>query len=93
MTFKVDWIDFQREPKCDPDPRYPLGKDVDAAHRHDRTCWVELPYPAPRCGLYVVRCDQCSVSVGVTTAGRLDDPRSIKVPCKRPSARSDDASP
>ena len=81
--FKVDWIDFHREPKCKPDPRYPNGKDVACGTNGRAACFCELPYPAPSCGLYVVRCDECGVSIGVTTAGRPDDPRSVRVPCKR----------
>jgi hypothetical protein len=81
--FKVDWIDFKREPQCAPDPRFPNGKDVSCGGGSSLTCFCELPYPAPRCGMYIVRCDECGISLGVTTAGRPDDPRSVRVPCKR----------
>jgi hypothetical protein len=81
MTFTVDWIDRGREPKCAPDPLFPNGKDVDASVGAKRACLVELPYPAKRCGLYVVKCSECGLSVGITTAGRPDDPKSVKVAC------------
>lgn len=40
-----------------------------------------LPYPARRCGQYVVKCDVCDQIIVVTTAGRPDDPRSLKMAC------------
>lgn len=73
-----------REPQCAPDPRYPTGKDLDASRGEPDTCTTALPYPAKRCGIYVIRCVACSFSVGVTTAGRPDDPRSVKIPCLKP---------
>lgn len=78
----VEWIDREREPQCPPNPMYPAGMDVDVSEGAARTCSTDLPYPAPRCGLYVVRCQICGYSVGVTTAGRPDDPRSLKIACK-----------
>lgn len=77
----VEWIDGEREPQCAPDPRYPTGKDLDASRGEQDTCTTALPYPAKRCGIYVIRCAACGFSVGVTTAGRPDDPRSVKIPC------------
>lgn len=82
MTFTVDWIDKGREPRCQPNPLYPSGKDLDISHGAARVCVVDLPYPAQRCGLYVVKCSECGLSVGITTAGRPDDPRSVKLPCR-----------
>lgn len=46
------------------------------------SCRVALPYPAKRCGAYVVTCRICGTRTGVTTAGRADDPRSLTVSCK-----------
>jgi C4-type Zn-finger protein len=42
----------------------------------------ELPYPAKRCGLFLVICDKCGYSAAITTAGRPDDPRKVTLPCK-----------
>ena len=81
-TLDVQWIDHEREPQCAPNPDFPLGKDIDLSLGASATCEVLLPYPAWRCGLYVVQCAICGWSVGVTTAGRPDDPRSIKLSCK-----------
>ena len=84
MTITVEWKDSGREPQCAPDPAYPNGKPIrltDQARMGIKTCEVALPYPAKRCGLYCVKCDQCGLSVGVTTAGRPDDPVSVELAC------------
>lgn len=76
----VKWFDDHREPKSPPDPRYPNGIDLDIS-RGAKSCSTALPYPAKRCGLYVITCDICGQRTIVTTAGRRDDPKSIKVAC------------
>lgn len=43
---------------------------------------IDLPYPAERCGVYLVTCDKCGYSAAITTAGRVDDPRSVTIPCR-----------
>jgi hypothetical protein len=82
--FDIEWVDREREPQCAPNPAYPKGKDCDASQGAEATCTADLPYPAPRCGVYVVKCKTCGVRVGCTTAGRPDDPRSLKIACHRP---------
>jgi hypothetical protein len=84
--FEIDWIDRGREPQARPNPAYPNGKDMDAAGAAEQSCTTPLPYPAKRIGIYVVRCLRCGYAVLVTTAGRPDDPRSIKLPCRPPKA-------
>jgi hypothetical protein len=79
--FDIEWIDGGREPRCAPDPTYPSGKDV-VITTEEPFCLVSLPYPAKRCGAYVVRCQKCGLSIAATTAGRADDPRSLTMPCK-----------
>jgi hypothetical protein len=79
--FDISWLDRMREPQCPPDPDFPSGKSVDASLGMTPTCTTALPYPAPRCGIYVVECKICERKIGVTTAGRSDDPRSITVAC------------
>jgi len=81
MSFKITWVDWGREPRCAPDPDYPAGIDLDCTLGLSG-CTTALPYPAKRCGLYVVKCDACGMTVGVTTAGRADDPRSVRIPCQ-----------
>lgn len=82
MTIKVTWFDHEREPQCPPDPAYPAGRDIVLGKPAAPACMVELPYPAKRCGVYLVVCDKCGLSAGITTAGRPDDPRSVVLPCK-----------
>jgi hypothetical protein len=84
---QIDWLDFGRAPKCAPNPKYPNGVDMDASDGAALTCSVQLAHPAPGCGAYVVRCRACGNTVSVTTAGRPDDPRSLKMACRR---RADD---
>ena len=79
---KVKWVDRGREPKCAPNPEYPEGIDIDASGGEKLTCEVSLPYPAKRCGYFLVTCNKCYQSILVTTAGRPDDPRHLKVACK-----------
>lgn len=68
--------------QCPADPRFPNGIAIDA-HGDDQgpTCLVDLPYPAPECGAFVVRCLLCRLSIAITAAGRIDDPRSIRLLC------------
>jgi hypothetical protein len=80
--FSVFWQDFEREPQCPPDPNYPNGVDLKFPARHTLTCTVTLPYPAKRCGAYMVECKRCGSRVGITTAGRRDDPKSAQIPCQ-----------
>lgn len=78
----TQWIDGHREPRERPNPAYPDGVDVDLSKGATAACSVALGYPAKRCGMYIVRCRACSASATITTAGRADDPRSVKLPCK-----------
>lgn len=75
------WVDDEREPQCQPDPKFPNGRDIDVSCGAKHWCQRCLPYPAKRCGMYLVWCSTCGLRVGITTAGRPDDPRSIKVAC------------
>jgi hypothetical protein len=78
----VKWIDRYREPTQPPNTRYPTGVDVDLSSDAERTCHLKLTYPAPRIGVYSIRCLTCGLTVAITTAGRADDPRSVKLACK-----------
>jgi hypothetical protein len=79
--FKVEWIDLEREPKNAPDPNYPNGIHIDVS-QGKKSCMTALPYPAKRCGQYYVECQKCGTNALVTTAGRVDDPKSVRLPCK-----------
>lgn len=79
---RVHWHDSGKEPECKPNPNYPDGIDLDVSFGAERTCTARLPYPARRCGSYIVECSKCGLTVACSTAGRPDDPRSIKLACK-----------
>lgn len=81
MTLTAKWHDRNREPQCAPDPAFPNGMDVDMSDGAARTCSIELPYPAKRCGIYVIQCDKCGQTNAMTTAGRPDDPRTVLMGC------------
>ena len=82
MKHNITWIDSGREPECPPDPAYPNGIDLDTASDAMSSCLVSLPYPAKRCGSYWIECELCGLRAVCTTAGRPDDPRSIRLACK-----------
>lgn len=78
----VEWRPSGRgKAQCEPDPRFPKGVVLNACKDTEVVnCEVTLPYPAPECGFWIIRCQRCSVSVAVTAAGRPDDPVMVKVP-------------
>jgi len=81
--FRVDFIDRGFAPQTLPNPHYPQGMDVDLTNNAPiQSCKLMLPYPAPRCGMLVINCLQCGCRSVVPTAGRRDDPRSARIPCK-----------
>lgn len=80
--FNIEWIDGARDPRSMSNPQFPKGVDIDASRGAEKTCVANLPYPSKRIGAYVVTCNQCGFRAGATTAGRADDPRSIKIPCR-----------
>jgi hypothetical protein len=81
----VHWVDRGYEPKSPPNPDYPDGIDIDltGGDRVTKSCKTALPYPAKRVGYYVATCGKCGLKTIITTAGRPDDPRSVRLPCKR----------
>ena len=80
--FEIRWEDYGREPRCPPDPAYPEGIDLDASRGKQPSCHITLPHPARRCGLYSLTCRVCGMTAACTTAGRVDDPRSVTLACK-----------
>jgi hypothetical protein len=80
--FEIEWIDGHREPRHPPNPEYPKGIDLDLSLGAAMACTVQLPYPAKRCGMYLVTCTDCHHLTAISTAGRPDDPRSVKLACK-----------
>jgi hypothetical protein len=84
--FNIKWTDHGREPQYAPDPKFPDGVGLDLSKGAKNTCCASLPYPARRCGFYSVVCCKCKIKVAITTAGRVDDPRSVIIACKGQSA-------
>lgn len=78
----ISFLDSGRQPRNKPDPRYPEGMTVDLSNGADPKCGYNLPYPAPRCGVYAVMCGKCGARIALTVAGRADDPRVVVIPCK-----------
>lgn len=78
----VQWIDGGREPRNPPNPEYPNGVDLDLSGGAQAACSVQLPYPAKRCGMFMLRCEVCGQTAAITTAGRVDDPRSARLACR-----------
>jgi len=83
MTLRVTWIDRRAHPKVKPNPAYPHGIDIDVSGGAKECCYTPLPCPARRIGFYFVECDACGQNALITTAGRPDDPRSIKMGCRK----------
>jgi hypothetical protein len=81
-NFDVFFIDRGVSPTQQPNPSYPNGIKIDLT-KGQKGCRTEVPYPSPRCGYLHVECRDCGSNALVTVAGRQDDPRSVKIPCKR----------
>lgn len=82
MSFKFTFLDAFRDPQRAPDPKYPNGMDLDLTKGAPGCCF-NTPYPAPRCGAIHAECESCGASIAYTVAGRADDPRTLKMACKR----------
>jgi hypothetical protein len=80
--FDVNFIDSGRYATEPSDPKHPNGKRVNVALVIQKSCARNLPYPAPRCGVYEVTCRKCGFKALVTVAGRADDPCMITLPCR-----------
>jgi len=78
----VRWLDGKRYAQSPTNPQFPDGMAIDMSRGASATCTVELPYPAKRCGMYTVDCRTCGIHIALTTAGRRDDPRTVKIGCK-----------
>src|SRR5580765_1556151 len=85
---QIDFVSYHRTAKNPPNPEYPEGVNLDLTKGAKVACLADLPYPAQCCGILFVRCRKCGANAAITTAGRLDDPRTVKLPC---AARDKDA--
>lgn len=83
MTLEAKGFFSGKPPRHDPDPRYPKGMDVDSSVPGKPACSITLPqYPAPSTGNWLITCATCGLRCLVSCAGRVDDARTVKVPCK-----------
>jgi hypothetical protein len=71
--------------KNPPAPHFPKGRVLRVARNDEPHCTVNLPYPAPECGHFIVRYKDCGLSVVATAVGRPDDPIWITLPCDLPT--------
>ncbi len=84
MKHKITWTPLGGPPRSPPHPDYPNGIDIDMAADARQACLVNLPYPTKRrIGLLTIACVECGLTAAFTTTGRPDDPRSVKLACKR----------
>jgi hypothetical protein len=80
--FDIEFVRSGRgKAQCPPDPAFPDGVAVDMSRPGRPHCDLELPYPAPECGRWHVRCRQCFLVIAITAAGRPDDPRHLRIAC------------
>lgn len=79
-NISVEWLTNGRKARCQPNPDYPGGIKVNLAG-DGIGCEKALPYPAPECGVWLVRCERCGASAAITAAGRTDDPKQVTLPC------------
>jgi hypothetical protein len=82
---KVTWRNGGSHPRHPPDPTYPNGSDLDLSLGAAEACMTALPYPAPGVGVHVVDCAVCGLRVSCGASGRADDPRMVKLACRRSS--------
>jgi hypothetical protein len=69
--------------RCPPNPDFPDGVDIDGTGGALPACSTALPYPAPECGQWLLHCRRCAITILITAAGRPDDPRSVRLLCRK----------
>lgn len=85
MTIDVKFVDTGREATGKANPKCPNGMAVSCALPGQITCTFNLPYPAPRRGVYSIVCNECKFLAAITVAGRADDPNKVTLPCREKS--------
>ncbi len=80
--FDIEFNQTGGKAKHKPNPNYPKGIDVDVSQGAKSTCTTPVGYPAKCIGFWSIECRVCRQKAAVTAAGRADDPRSVKLPCK-----------
>lgn len=83
----VEWIDRKAEPTIPFNRNFPNGMELDNTKGELPACLIKFPmYPTPRNGWWSIVCKQCGLTAIVTTAGRVDDPVSVMLACRKTSA-------
>ena len=81
--FDVKFLSHGRKAQCQPDPKFPDGQVIDVSRNANQKCAVDVPYPAECIGAWMLTCKSCGRTVGITAAGRPDDPKGVIVDCKK----------
>lgn len=71
----------QGKAKCPSDENFPNGKLIQIS-TNKNAHKITLPYPASECGIWILKCEACNFAVGVTAAGRKDDPNQVNFMCR-----------
>src|SRR5262245_18491236 len=80
--WRLHWLPKAEAAQEAARPEFPNGIDVDLSEGSPHSCKCDLPYPAAGNGMHAVECLICGLRAGVTAAGRVDDPKSVKFRCK-----------
>jgi hypothetical protein len=62
-------------------PGFENGTDLDLARDAASWCTASCPPWPGKLGMLHLRCQHCDVTVDLTTAGRADDPKLVRLPC------------
>lgn len=83
MSIEVSFIDGGRLAQVKPDPAFPKGQRIILTRTAiEKSCTKNIPWPAPRCGFYKIKCMECGYTAAISVAGRPDDPCMVTMPCR-----------
>jgi hypothetical protein len=80
MALIATWHGAGVKAKQPPNPDFPAGLNLDMAPGRVG-CAIDLEYPAPEVGHWLIECSTCRRATVVTAAGRPDDPKSVRIAC------------
>lgn len=79
QQFSTTWNDAGQESGTNA-PLDSVPAEIDISNGAPRTCTARLDR-APRCGAWLVECQDCGAAAAVAVFGRADDPASITFGC------------
>jgi hypothetical protein len=82
IRISVRWLKRGDMAQHPANPAYPDGVIVDLTNGQSQHCPVPMKYPAPEVGTWFILCRTCGYRAAVTAAGRADDPREVRLPCR-----------